>query len=229
VVLRLTLLIALGGCRWDFDRGSGGEVVARDARVSAGDAGLAGADGADGVDGSLATTSVVVTLAEADVRDTELHAQMPGQSYGGGILLTADASPEQHILIDFTLDAVPPGALIDLAALEVDVANDHPASLVAVHEVLEAWTEPEATWNERAAGVPWGNAGGSFAGEVASFMPVGHTMASVDLTSLVQAWVEGTRPNHGILLRIVGADGQINLPSRENGGSPGPTLVVAYH
>ena len=85
-----------------------------------------------------------------------------------------------------------------------------------------------AVWNDRAAGVPWSRAGGSYAVEVGSFTPVGEARVAVDLTTVVQGWVDGTRANHGLLLRIDGPDGQLNTPSRENGGFAGPTLVVAY-
>ena len=50
----------------------------------------------------------------------------------------------------------------------------------------------------------------------------------ISLTALVQAWVDGTYPNNGILLLSSGSNGTAAFTSRE-AASNQPTLVVEYN
>jgi len=62
---------------------------------------------------------------------------------------------------------------------------------ILCHPVLEPWSEPTLTWNNRPAIGPWfdGWTGITERGQL-----------WCDVTDLVQEWVDGTRPNHGIAL-----------------------------
>lgn len=70
--------------------------------------------------------------------------------------------------------------------------NVPPDLTVEVYRITAPWTETEVTWN-------------SFAGSydpvpVGSFVADSVGWRSVDLTALVQDWVDGTYPNYGVLL-----------------------------
>jgi hypothetical protein len=226
VSFRLFLLggVLAIGCRWDFDRpgaddGDAEPPMGRDATTGAADSPWTV------VGDAITVTSVIVV--ESGVADAEIREQMPDQGYGSGIVLTADGDPLQRILIQFDLVTVmAAGATVDEAVLELYVANDNPVASVKVQPVLEEWRETEVTWAERTRGVPWTAPGGTLGWELATVLPVGHEIVATDVVELVRAWNEGTYANHGVALVIEGATSQLNVAARENGGFPGPRLIV---
>ena len=49
------------------------------------------------------------------------------------------------------------------------------------------------------------------------------------MTGVTQAWVDGTSPNYGLLLRSTGVNGEVKFKSREEGNSnKRPQLCVTY-
>jgi YD repeat-containing protein len=92
---------------------------------------------------------------------------------------------------------------------------------IKLHRVTRAWTEGTAdypgqcdgsgaAWSETQGGVRWSVAGGDFdATADATVGPKSHSTANglpgsdaFTVTSLVQEWVSGTAPNHGVLLKL---------------------------
>ncbi len=85
---------------------------------------------------------------------------------------------------------IPDGAVIDSATLSVNVIIKNNQT-VNVHRVTADWSELGVTWN---------NFGGSYdAAIVNSFVADTYGLHLVDVTDLVQDWVDG-QPNYGILL-----------------------------
>lgn len=69
---------------------------------------------------------------------------------------------------------------------------------VRVHRVTSPWSEATVTFN---------NFGGAYSPDVVgSFMSDGVGWRSVDVTTLVQAWSDGTYPNYGFLIEQSGSD-----------------------
>ncbi|KYF89694.1 hypothetical protein BE20_19870 [Sorangium cellulosum] len=63
---------------------------------------------------------------------------------------------------------------------------------VRIHRITAPWREDAVTWNNFAA---------SYDADVeAELTWIGPYDMSADLTGLVQAWVDGTAPNHGFLV-----------------------------
>ena len=61
-----------------------------------------------------------------------------------------------------------------------------------MHRISASWAESTVTWSSFAD---------SFEPAVeATFLGASSGVATVDLTALVQAWVDGVHPNHGFLL-----------------------------
>ena len=87
--------------------------------------------------------------------------------------------------------SLPSGSTIDSATLYIYV---HLASgqTVNVHRVTEDWTE---------LGVTWTNFAGAYDPAIVDSI-VADTVGwkSVDITPLVQDWVDGTYPNFGVLI-----------------------------
>ena len=86
---------------------------------------------------------------------------------------------------------LPAGATLQSATLYIYVyaANNQ---TVNIHRITAPWDETTVTWN---------SFGGAFdATVVNSFFNDATGLTSVDVTSLVQAWLDGTYPNYGLLL-----------------------------
>jgi len=86
---------------------------------------------------------------------------------------------------------LPPGATLESAIFYiyvVDVSGEN----IEVKRITDAWAEPTVTWN---------SFGGAYAPDVyGSFIANSKDWHSVDLTSLVQEWIDGTYENYGFLI-----------------------------
>ena len=89
-----------------------------------------------------------------------------------------------------------------------------------MYRLTQSWVENEATWNERAIGVPWASAGRRRRRHRTPASPsAGDCTATgsrlIDLTPFVQEWTNGA-PNYGIVFIDSGTDG-IDFDSSESG------------
>ena len=90
---------------------------------------------------------------------------------------------------------IPEGATIQSAVFTIHVSwrNDQ---VVSIHRVTAPWAEGSVTWNSFGGSYD-PTVLGTFVADSAGGFPY---LRSVDLTSLVQGWVDGTYDNNGILL-----------------------------
>ena len=111
-------------------------------------------------------------------------------------------------MIRFTLPAIPANEQITQAILQLRVTTAT-TRVVSVHRITAGWTETGATW---------GNASGLYDGSVlASFTPsTNNSFVSIDVTSLVRAWADGSQANHGIML-LGATSSAAQFASEENG------------
>lgn len=100
-------------------------------------------------------------------------------------------------------------AVITGANLELYATNDTSASAqrsVAIHEVVSSWSSAQATWNNRLTSTPWSSGGGSF-DPVPLWRGNGIIGAvgwrQFPVTRAVQGWVDGTKANHGVLIKYL--------------------------
>jgi hypothetical protein len=85
---------------------------------------------------------------------------------------------------------IPAGSTIDSATFSIHVRVGS-AATVNVHRITAAWDENSTTWN---------NFGGAYDPAVIDSFPGTVGWQSADITNLMQAWLNGTQPNYGILL-----------------------------
>jgi hypothetical protein len=88
---------------------------------------------------------------------------------------------------------IPEGATIDSATFSIFVTGPTGAQ-VDIHRITAPWME---------TGVTWSNFGESYDVAVVGSLVGIWGWQSVDLTSVVQAWVEGTYDNYGLILRQI--------------------------
>ena len=160
-----------------------------------------------------ATTTTVELEAIADART---QAGSPDVNFGAGFLFVSTLNG--HVsFVQFDLLALPANAVIEVARLELNAPtlNDGPNN-VEIGRVEGAWDEATLTWNTQPA-LTWG-------GPVTNV--VGPTLATWNVTALVQGWHSGAAPNFGFSLRGDGGEA-LSFTSREAGEAP-PALVIRY-
>jgi hypothetical protein len=91
---------------------------------------------------------------------------------------------------------------------------------VNVHQVTADWNPLDVTWNSFGAG--------HSANIEGSFTTVGGGRHNVDLTSLVQSWVDETNPVFGVLLDQASPGFSPQMVSSIESGSFGPLLEICY-
>ncbi len=146
-------------------------------------------------------------LDPVDGDDTYLSDGSPSTPFGSSdeIRLSNKTNNQENGLIRFDLGAVPVGATLTSALLEMyfeDIGSGV-QNTVSVHRVQSPWTESGATWLEASPGVPWTTAGGDYdpvAVDSVTVLPGVPGYQQWVVTPLVADWVGGN-PNHGFLLR----------------------------
>ena len=167
-------------------------------------------------------------------RDTYLAANAADSSFANESLLPLTAGGSTSLLYQFNLDGVPANAQIVRATLSVRAQGR--SALVRLfaelYQVTQPWDPNSATWNQAQAGVPWQTPGGQI-----DTIPLARKVLladqlwySLDLTPLVQRWIDGTADNNGVLLRAVSdAPVTFDLTSNEYAVSQlRPRLTVTY-
>jgi hypothetical protein len=128
--------------------------------------------------------------------DAYVNAASPSSNYGNAATLNL-SSASQTSYIRFDLTAVPSGytgSQVAKATLKLFVNNVGTAGNFNINLVAGSWTEKTITYDLQPA----------MGSTIASVVPL--TSASklayieIDLTSTVQAWLNGTEPNDGIAL-----------------------------
>jgi hypothetical protein len=176
---------------------------------------------------------VSVFSGPTEVEDAQISADTPAVADGEGASINVDGqTPHAHGLLKFptlvgdSQGQVPAGSIVTSATLQLNCTNA--GHVMRLYRLTESWVENQATWTERAPGLPWGAAGADGALSNAGVSIDGDCTAAgqrlVDITSFVQQWANGL-PNHGVVITDSGTDG-IDFGSSESAGSP--VLTVVY-
>lgn len=144
----------------------------------------------------------VVIFAPTD--DTYIASGRPNNPFGTALRLymgydldsVSGKFEAQRPLLYFNIAAIPEGAIINSATLELHLAESSPSGDepmgANVYRVTAPWSESSVTWNTRPAYSP----------EERGRTEVGSSPGAYrwDVTGLVEDWVSGRFPNHGMLL-----------------------------
>jgi uncharacterized repeat protein (TIGR01451 family) len=160
------------------------------------------------------------------------------QNFGSITPLLSNSQPNalSRILARFDLTAIPPGATIQSASFELYYVSTRVtfAESIRLHRVTRAWTEPGATWRSNDGVGAWTSPGGDFDPAVVSSATVDGTVnvwKTWTVTSLVQGWIDGTYPNHGLVLESPSLSGnnERRFHSSESAAAAlRPRLTVTY-
>ena len=169
--------------------------------------------------------------------DTYVSSSFAKTNFGSGISLVV--APGTNSFVQFNLSGIPAGASINKASLRLFVDAVGAKGSFDVYELNSAWNENSLTYNSPPPSLGVSATGGH---------PVAITTSSqnqfllIDITTLVQGWVNRTIPNNGVTLALTSSSGAFSFDSKEslltgngpeleivfNGGNglPGPTGPV---
>jgi hypothetical protein len=169
----------------------------------------------------VASAAGATTYTVTADRDSWINEASVSQNNGSATTLRATASTTNtsrtRAVIGFTLPAIPSNETITGATLKLFVTTAGTKS-VTVNRLTGTWTE---------TGVTWTNFNASFnATAEASFTPSSAGAISIDVTSLVQGWANGTNANNG--LGLIGAAGSAAIFASREATTTGnrPQLVI---
>src|SRR5579885_1602709 len=155
--------------------------------------------------------------------DTFVSSATPKTNYGPSITLVVGQGSTAYI--QFNLSGVPTGATVSKAMLRLYVDAVVTNGAFDVYRLNNAWSENTLTYNTPPPALGTSATGGH---------PISITSASfnqfllIDITSLVQGWVNGTIANNGVALALTGSNGYFSFDSKESllTGN-GPELEIA--
>ncbi|OQB28039.1 MAG: Serine-aspartate repeat-containing protein D precursor [Chloroflexi bacterium ADurb.Bin180] len=182
------------------------------------------------------TTLVIQQGSSGQSEDTYLYRYAPQANYALSPLLKAGYKQTNVSLLRFTLPALPAGATVHQASLQLYAAGWGGADMeLGVYAITRTVTISEATWTNARTGFPWG-AGGL--GDVSTdrrpapedrLTTAGPTRwYGWDVTNLVKQWYAGM-PAEGVLLRGGTSTASFFFASAEaEQVSKRPRLVIQY-
>jgi Tfp pilus assembly protein PilX len=190
------------------------------------------------------------------VADAFFDSQSANTNYGATTTFSykyVAANDQMRAVLRFDTTGIAPGTLIQSAKLRVDVtslinATSNPKTISA-YALTESWVEGTktgsgtadgVTWSRRNATTNWTNAGGTYRTPAAAVAfqessatsPLPGSFSTgwiyLDVTALVQGWVDGVTPNNGVLLISNVAD-ELSAASKENATAANrPQLVITW-
>lgn len=176
-------------------------------------------------------------------KDASILAATPTTNYGDNPYLTTSglSGLQERTLLEFDLSAIPVATQIDSAEIKLYVYFWNGTNgTVRARNITNDWTEGNGgasgvTWNYRDKNgpLPWTTAGGDYNPAAAgSFFVKSTDWYTMNITNLVQKWINGSTPNYGIILTSPPAAVAVlsYYPSRESVlyASQRPILTVSY-
>lgn len=155
-----------------------------------------------------------------NVEDTHIASDKPTKNWGTSQSLAVGSVPpgQRQALVKWDLSAIPSCATIVSATAKFDVLL-HGGAPMSLHRIAAGWSEPTVTQQLF---------GRRYEREVSIPLPAAAT-PSADVTTLVQAWVDGTLPNHGVLIDQDPGAQTVLHSSESTSVARRPRLEVCYH
>jgi len=160
--------------------------------------------------------------------DTYIDRGSPTKNYGSNntFEVRPDNSADRRGLLKFDLSSIPTNATVTRATFYLYERGNKTGQTTYIYPVTSNWSESTVTWST------WSLPGGDFDSSISFFTYLpnqSNCMLTMDITSLVQAWVSGTYNNYGLMLYSTGPNHIISYSSKENGtASQLPKLDIVY-
>jgi hypothetical protein len=160
--------------------------------------------------------------------DTYIDAGSPSSNYGtdNTFEVRPDNGADRRGLLKFDLSSIPANSTITSATLYLYEQGNKTGQITHIYRVTSSWNETAATWNS------WSAPGGDFDSGLSyfSYLPdQNNCLLTMEITNLVQTWVNETYNNYGLLLYSLGPNHIIPYSSKEDGtASRQPKLDIVY-
>lgn len=156
-------------------------------------------------------------------QDTFIDGASPTKNFNGTDEIRLKGSAIWGV-VQFDLSGVTSGLTVTSAQLRLNIRDTADASKggadISVHRITAPWTETGVTWDNTSAN------------HVATPEVTFHIDSSMDdqyvtadIATLVQAWVDGTYPNYGIVLRSSGIE-RTRFNPKEKDASLAPSIAI---
>lgn len=181
--------------------------------------GLASIVGAFGISSALSMSARADTVVVSD--DATVRPSKPWGRDGDGPSLVVRANGDLHrALVRFDLRVLPPDVTVARATLRLFVGAVQSAGRVDVRALVGPWSEASVSAATQPPAAGW-SVGRITVGDASS-----GAFVSLDVTDLVQDWVDGALANHGVaLLPLDGV--RVAFDAKENADtSQAPELEV---
>ncbi len=203
-----------------------------------------------------ATTSGMITLQQGrdgylGMEDAEISTWDPDASgftaWGYGVMLVG-VEDQVASLLRFDLSQVPFGAVVDQATLSLYAPSqyDPPEILVGAYEIARPWRQWTASWNcaDRvglpSTCLPWAVPGCNGVPADRAGTPEDEVMMQaslrwydLDITAMVQRWVNDASANHGLALKAFTESNTLSnaFSLADSNAQPAlrPKLTIHYH
>jgi hypothetical protein len=160
--------------------------------------------------------------------DSYIKADSATQNFGSDntFEVRPDNGADRRGLLRFDLSSIPANANVTGATLYLYENDNKNTQTTYLYRVTSNWNENTVTWQS------WLTAGGDFDNSISYFAYIPdqkNCLLTIDLTSLVQLWVNGTYNNYGVLLYSTGNNHIISYSSKENAATgERPRLDIIY-
>ncbi|HUF74410.1 MAG TPA: DUF6701 domain-containing protein [Gammaproteobacteria bacterium] len=147
------------------------------------------------------------------IADAWLKEAAPMENHGSDPELSIKKKPTDNFraVYAFDLSGLAPNANITLAEVWTRITGEDDTGLpVNIYAVTDAWAEGTVNWDNTGNDYDAGTIHGSFIADAKGW-------AQVDITPLVQSWICGEIPDHGLMLIPTSSDNESKYSSREWG------------
>jgi hypothetical protein len=156
------------------------------------------------------------------IADTYVASGLPNKNYGANTTLAIQNGITSYV--KFNLSGMPSGATVSRAILTLYVDAVTAGGTFDVYQVNGPWTENGLTYNTRPA------LGSSATGNQPISLTAANAFLVIDITSLVQSWLNGSVTNYGVAMVLIGTSGSFSFDSKESTTySHAPQLVVYFN
>lgn len=182
----------------------------------------------------------VLTLqpTEATAIDTYIDSDVQTTNFGSSTVADArvltSVTGVRRALYNFDFTGIPASAIVSSAILTLVSRGAQTARNVSVYRLIAAFVESQTTWLKRDSTNNWTTAGGDFdstAWATSLVGGAGSTPYTWDVTTLIQAFVNGTYTHLGIILKPTDESLIGGIIARSSGGataSEWPKLEIIY-
>ena len=181
-----------------------------------------------------AAPSVAVLVPGAEGKDAWIEGESGHTNHNkddNELRTSSQIGNEYRTLLQFDLTALPSGAVVHTATLELYLQSFGSSDVVEAHVLLRDWTENGVTWNAYDGVSAWDTPGGDYdPASAGSFLADGTGPKAMDITDVVANWASGAQPNYGLmLLSPPSAGGSANkYHSSDKSNEPHPKLTLTY-